>query len=117
MEVLDPVGASPGDIVEIELPPGRAVLLISLFFLLPVAGLLAGLLLGSGGGAGRTALAAFLGGAGGMITGLAVSSRLSREEGFAMRTVAIVGRAPADGVGDDPAGVSGTGDERSPADR
>ncbi|NLP05973.1 SoxR reducing system RseC family protein [Candidatus Fermentibacteria bacterium] len=106
VRVLNPLGATAGDRVEVELAPAAALALSGALFLVPVVFLVAALALSPGGGEGSGSSAWALGSlAAGLAAALALSKLLSRRKGFQMRITAVLGRADAacGGEGDDTA--------------
>jgi positive regulator of sigma E activity len=93
VRVLDPIGASPGDLVELELPPQRALLAIFLLFILPVIGLLAALLVTPSSASQPVRALYVLGGmAVGILLGTTIARAHSRSKDFDMSITAVLGR-------------------------
>jgi positive regulator of sigma E activity len=91
--VRDPIGALPGDLVEVELPPKRALLAIFLLFILPVLGLLTALLVTPQSASQPVRALYVLGGmAVGIASGMAIARIQSRSRNFDMSITAVLGR-------------------------
>ena len=86
------VDARPGDLVEVELKTSSTICVIAVTFLLPVAMLFAGYLVGAPGGAGSAALGALAGLVAGGLLALGVNRALCRRSSFQMEVVRVLER-------------------------
>lgn len=93
IRVPNTAGAAPGDIVELELPPGPALRMIFLVFILPVLGLGAGLAVHRGGGV-LEPLSAVAGFVCGLGVGLALVRRAGGNPESDLRMGSVVSRSP-----------------------
>jgi len=94
VSVLNPVGAVRGDLVELELPPRKALTAIFLLFILPVIGLVAALL--STPRSWTQSLRAVMvlaGMAAGLLAGTTLAGRFARSSDMDLTITAILGRA------------------------
>ena len=89
-------GASPGDIVELEISPGASLRVIIVTFLVPVLLLAAGYLLMSNGDDRSRALGAGAGLVVGIALAILANRKLSRREGGDMRMIRVSGNCKDD---------------------
>jgi positive regulator of sigma E activity len=109
VRVADPIGARPGDLVELELPPRRALLAIFLLFILPVLGLIASLVATPAMATPTIRAVYALGGmAAGLLLGTSLAGMQSRSRDSDLTITAVLGRAScsAEKAGDPPEEVS-----------
>jgi len=100
--------ARPGDLVEVELKTSSTIWVIAVTFLLPVAMLFAGYLVGAPGGAGSAALGALAGLVAGGILALGANRALCRRSSFRMEVVRVLERRERQ----EDAGENGEGESR-----
>ena len=86
------VGAHTGDMVEVELKTSSTISVIAVTFLLPVAMLFAGYLVGAPGGAVSAALGALAGLVVGGLVALGVNRALCRRSSFRMEVLRVLER-------------------------
>lgn len=84
--------ARTGDLVEVELKTSSTIWVIAVTFLLPVAMLFAGYLVGAPGGAGSAALGALVGLVAGGLLALGVNRALCSRSSFQMEVVRVLER-------------------------
>ena len=91
-------GARRGDLVEVELSTSSTISAILVTFLLPVAMIFVGYLIGAPGGTGPAALGALAGLAAGALSALGLNRALGRRSSFRMSVVRVLERSgEADG--------------------
>jgi len=93
-------GAQPGDLVELELSTSSTISVILVTFLLPVATIFAGYLIGAPGGAGSGAIGALAGLVVGGLTALGLNRALGKRSAFRMSILRILERASESEGGD-----------------
>jgi positive regulator of sigma E activity len=84
------VGASVGDLVDVELDPGASLTVISASFLLPVALLVAGYAVSAHAGPAQGAAGAGVGLLAGILLAIGINRRLASKKDFNLRITGIV---------------------------
>ncbi len=105
--MLNDIGASPGDMVELELKSSASLTIIASTFLLPVFLLFAGYLFMMNGTDLQRALGAGAGLVAGIAAAIVINKRLGTKKGYNMQMTEILKRAendPAEGTISDKAG-------------
>ncbi len=88
--VLDDIGVSEGDVVDVELKPSVSLTIISVTFLVPVLMLFAGYLFTLGGSTLEVASGSGIGLLAGILFSVLVNRRLAYGKGFGMRVTNVV---------------------------
>ena len=93
------IGASPGDLVELELRSSASLTIIASTFLLPVFLLFAGYLFMMNGTDLQRALGAGAGLVAGIVSAIVINKRLGSKKGYNMQMMRILERAETDTTG------------------
>ncbi|NOQ22857.1 MAG: hypothetical protein GQ565_09475 [Candidatus Aegiribacteria sp.] len=97
--MLNDIGASPGDMVELELRSSASLTIIASTFLLPVFLLFAGYLFMMNGTDLQRALGAGAGLVAGIVSAIVINKRLGTRKGYNMQMTKILERADSDTAG------------------
>jgi positive regulator of sigma E activity len=106
------LGASPGDLVELELRSSASLTIIASTFLLPVFLLFAGYLFMMNGTDLQRALGAGVGLIVGIVSAVVINKRLGTKKGYNMQMMKILEKADSDTTGRDSKELEGNNDDR-----
>ncbi len=104
------IGASRGDLVELELRSSASLTIIASTFLLPVFLLFAGYLFMMNGTDLQRALGAGVGLVAGIVSAIVINKRLGTKKGYNMQMTKIVEKADSDTIGRDTEELEGSND-------
>ncbi len=105
------IGASPGDLVELELRSSASLTIIASTFLLPVFLLFAGYLFMMNGTDFQRALGAGAGLVAGIVSAVVINKRLGTRKGYNMQMTKILERAESNPTGRDYKELEGNNDD------
>ncbi len=105
------LGASPGDLVELELRSSASLTIIASTFLLPVFLLFAGYLFMMNGTDLQRALGAGVGLVAGIVSAIVINKRLGTKKGYNMQMTEILKKACSDTDGKDVKELEGRNDD------
>lgn len=97
--MINDIGASPGDLVELELKSSASLTIIASTFLLPVFLLFAGYLFMMNGSDSQRALGAGAGLIAGIVTAIVINKRIGAKKGYSMQITKILERSDNNSVG------------------